>query len=554
MTTSSTTFDPDTSSPTSREDVQDRFEILLQNLPGMAYRCLNRSHWPMDFVSDGCYELCGYQRSEIETQSILWGDFTHREDIAEVDRIVTEATHRRKPFEVEYRIIARDGTEKWVWERGRVVDIRDDGVAILEGFITDITHRKKSESALVEARAFAQAVVESATEAVITLDHQGYIESANLSTQTIFGYTPSELTGIHCRHLIDVNSYQSFDRLFSTLKSLFTSSIKQNQQQNDAIRSTHSPTPTNRISPSDLAMTIYGAKKEGVSFPVDLTLSELPSPQPSRSDPLNTHTRQLEDPGYVLLIRDLTAQKAAEREAREQRELMAHTDRLNTLGEMTAGIAHEINQPLTAISMYAKSGLGFLERAPIETTKLSELLNKLSDQAHRAGAIIERMQQMTKPGERQHTSIESETLIKDIHLLAQIEAKLKGFQILLHLDKPLPVVNCDPIQIQQVILNLLRNGFDSMECAHSSTSRKIVLAAEHIENDLVVSIIDRGQGIDPLIAPQLYQPFNTTKASGMGLGLSISRSIIFAHGGTLNFKNNPDKGATFYFTLPQAEN
>ena len=127
----------------------DRLETLLKNLPGMAYRCLNLKHWPMDFVSDGCFELCGYHRHEIESQQVLWGDFTHPDMIDEVDRKVRNATESGQPFEVEYRIIARNGQEKWVWERGRAVDRRSDGVVILEGLITDITDRKLTEAALV---------------------------------------------------------------------------------------------------------------------------------------------------------------------------------------------------------------------------------------------------------------------------------------------------------------------------------------------------------------------------------------------------------------------
>ncbi len=123
----------------------DRLETLLKNLPGMAYRCLNLKHWPMDFVSDGCFDLCGYERHEIESQQVLWGDFTHPEMIDEVDRKVRNAAETDEPFEVEYRIITRNGEEKWVWERGRVVDHRADGVAVLEGFITDITDRKLAE-------------------------------------------------------------------------------------------------------------------------------------------------------------------------------------------------------------------------------------------------------------------------------------------------------------------------------------------------------------------------------------------------------------------------
>jgi len=132
----------------------DPLETLLQNLPGMAYRCLNEKNCRMDFVSDGCYELCGYHRHEIESQQVLWGDFTHPDMIAEVERKVRNAAENDTPFEVEYRIIARNGQEKWVWERGRPIDRRADGIVILEGFIADITDRKPAEAGAGSRRSF----------------------------------------------------------------------------------------------------------------------------------------------------------------------------------------------------------------------------------------------------------------------------------------------------------------------------------------------------------------------------------------------------------------
>ncbi|NKB77876.1 MAG: PAS domain S-box protein [Gammaproteobacteria bacterium] len=496
-----------------------RLETLLQNLPGMAYRCLNRAHWPMDFVSDGCVELCGYHRFEIENQSVLWGDFTHPEDIQEVERKVKAAANRQQPFEVEYRIITKDGTQKWVWERGRVVDIRDDGIAVLEGFITDITDRKLSEAASIHANAFAQAVVDSAIEAVITVDNQGRIESFNHAAQNMFDFLPEEVIGNQCRTLIPATDSREFDQFFKHCLSHFR--------------------PILQGKKTSIGREINGNKKMGAVFPAHLTISPV-------QDEIETK--------YLLLVRDLTEQKATEKEARDQRELLAHADRLNTLGEMTAGIAHEINQPLTAISMYANSGLGFLDRSPANLGRAREALNKLSEQAHRAGAIIERMQQMTRPRDSKQEIVHCEPLIREVHKLAEVEAQSRNFIIVLDLPSALPKVRCDPIQIQQVILNLLRNGMESMESAASIREHEIILSVKVVElsgdKRLKVSIIDKGPGISDQIAKQLYQPFTTTKSSGMGLGLSISRSIIFAHDGILEFTNNPSKGATFYFTLP----
>jgi two-component system sensor kinase FixL len=493
--------------PASNGDF-DRLDTLLKNLPGMAYRCLNLKHWPMDFVSDGCFELCGYQRQEIESQQVLWGDFTHPDMIDEVDRKVRSAADKGEPFEVEYRILTRNGTEKWVWERGRVIDHRDDGVAILEGFITDITDRKLTETALMRAEAYAQAIVDSAVEAVITVDNQGSIESFNQSASAIFGYDSCAIRGKHCRSLVAANYYREFDHYF--------------QQTKDH---------RNHLSRS---VEINGCDKTERKFPMILSMHEIFDGQAQK---------------FVILIRDLTEQYAAEKEMREQRDMLAHVDRLNTLGEMAAGIAHEINQPLTAISMYAQSSLRFLNKPEPQLQRLEEALAKLSQQAHRAGAVIERMQEMTRPHQSRYEVVASDQLLHEIHALGEVEAQMRNFIIVLRLDDKLPKINCDPIQIQQVILNLLRNGMESMRSNRSNPGSKIVLQANASASQVRISIVDSGQGVSRKLEKQLYQPFTTTKESGMGLGLSISRSIITAHGGQLEFRNNKTGGATFFFSL-----
>ncbi len=489
----------------------NRLETLLKNLPGMAYRCFNLDHWPMSFVSDGCFELCGYQRFEIESQSVLWGDFTHPDDIDEVDRKVRKAAFQDYPFEVEYRIITRSGVVKWVWERGRVVDFRNDGVAILEGFITDITDRKLAETALIQTEAFALAVVESAVEAVISLNHQGGIESVNHATELMFGHRLKEVRGLHSRVLVPTGHYSEFDRYLKICRD----------------------NPGSKAVGGDL----NGITKDRTEFPIHIAISEIQSDVNRK---------------YILLIRDLTRQRAAEKEVREQRDLLAHVDRLNTLGEMATGIAHEINQPLTAISMYAQTGIRLLKSEELNRERMSEALDKLSRQAHRAGAVIERMQEMTKQRDSFQEITDCTALITEVHRLAEVEAHLRNFVIFLRLDPGLPPINCDPIQIQQVILNLLRNGMESMKANRCPLGSKIILQAEIIDNAVKISIIDNGLGISMQLARVLYKPFTSTKESGMGLGLSISSSIIAAHGGKLSFSNNKFHGATFYFSLPQA--
>ena len=486
----------------------NRLETLFKNLPGMAYRCLNESHWPMDFVSNGCFDLCGYHREEIESQSILWGDFTHADDIDDIDRIVRTASGIGESFEVEYRIVAKGGQTKWVWERGRVVHVREDGVAVLEGFITDITSRKQVETELRHAQAYAQAVVESAADAVITIDEHGHIESFNRAASRMFEYTATQATSLVCRELIAthdravLDKYIEFNRIAGTTEQA--------------------------------SCDINGLTKNNREFPLTLSINRIDETVDSR---------------YVILARDLTQRQAHDRQLREQREMLAHVDRVNTLGEMAAAIAHEINQPLTAISTHAQSGLRFLKKTPTAIARVEEGLELVSAQARRAGAIIERIQMMARYQERLPEVIDVGTLVGGIQGLAQLEAHLRNFAIELDICENAPAVICDPVQIQQVILNLLRNGMESMSDANCAANAKIRLRSEIIDGGVRIAIIDQGAGVSEQVAAQLFEPFRSSKQLGMGLGLAISRSIIVAHNSTLEYFDNPDGGATFQFIL-----
>jgi two-component system sensor kinase FixL len=201
--------------------------------------------------------------------------------------------------------------------------------------------------------------------------------------------------------------------------------------------------------------------------------------------------------------------------------------------------------------MYAQSGLRFLRRQQPQLERLEDALAKLSQQAHRAGAVIERMQEMTRPHQSHQEVVAAEKMLCEIHDLAEVDAHIRNFIIVMRLDDDLPSVNCDPIQIQQVILNMLRNGMESMRANHCKPGSKIVLQAKASTTEVRISIIDDGVGVSRKLEKQLYQPFATTKDSGMGLGLSISRSIIAAHGGEIEFSNNKTHGATFSFGLPR---
>jgi two-component system sensor kinase FixL len=210
-----------------------------------------------------------------------------------------------------------------------------------------------------------------------------------------------------------------------------------------------------------------------------------------------------------------------------------------------------LNQPLTAISLYATTAQSLFEKDSPKIDRVADVLQKLTMQSHRAGAVLERMQKMTKHRESYQETVDCKLMMEEVHKLAEAEARQRNFTIELAIDKNLPKAHCDAIQIQQVILNLLRNGMEAVE-QPDEMGETITIKAENRDDLITISIVDGGCGISKSSAEKLYQPFLSSKQEGMGLGLSISKSIINAHGSELAFKNNPDIGATFYFTLPLA--
>ena len=259
------------------------------------------------------------------------------------------------------------------------------------------------------------------------------------------------------------------------------------------------------------------------------------------------HQMHLE--GFVT---DITEQRAAESEAREHREHLAHADRLNMMGEMATGIAHEINQPLSAISILVQAGDHLIRTERYE--RLAEILEKLVRHAHRASAVIDRMQQMAKRHESVKETIDCDELIRDVTRLAEAEARVRDIEIEIDAQARLPVVSVDAVQIQQVLLNLLRNGMEAMQSIACRKGNTIGIRTRLSDDGGVeIAVIDRGSGVPEDVAEMLFSPFATTKESGMGMGLSISRAIVTAHGGNLNFRNNSGGGAMFFFTLPPAD-
>ncbi|NLG76190.1 MAG: hypothetical protein GX535_08120 [Xanthomonadaceae bacterium] len=252
----------------------------------------------------------------------------------------------------------------------------------------------------------------------------------------------------------------------------------------------------------------------------------------------------------VGTLHDITDRRRAEDEARQMQDRITHFGRISTMGEMAAGIAHEVNQPLTAIATYAQACQRLIGTGEFSADEIAEALAHIGAQALRAGEVIRRLRTFVKNREVRRELIEANRLLEDVLTLAQTDARHNGVHISLEAAPRSPLVQADAVQIQQVILNLVRNSIDAMQGVPESRRQIVLRTHVDVEGDVEFMVADRGPGVDPSAAADVFNPFFTTKPGGMGLGLSISRSIIRAHGGKLWCTANPGGGARFFFTLP----
>jgi two-component system sensor kinase FixL len=254
---------------------------------------------------------------------------------------------------------------------------------------------------------------------------------------------------------------------------------------------------------------------------------------------------------FTAFVNDLTEQQQTQARLQELQSELAHVSRLSAMGEMASTLAHELNQPLGAISSYTTGSMRLLDRGdPALNPQIRQALGKAVEQALRAGQIIRRLREFVSRGETAKRAETVSKLIEDASALALIGAREQGIAIRVGLDPQVDVVLADRVQVQQVLVNLLRNACEAMQ---QSDRRELTITARPVPPDRVaITVADTGPGIAEEVATRLFQPFVTTKPTGMGVGLSICRTIVEAHGGRLTLERNGPEGATFCMTLPAA--
>ncbi|MGY6274512.1 PAS domain-containing sensor histidine kinase [Methylomonas sp. MgM2] len=368
-----------------------------------------------------------------------------------------------------------------------------------------IVQLKLAKRQLKEREAKLNAIFNATVEGIITMDMDTTIVSVNRTVETIFGYTESELIncGIDRLIMLKHREHHAGFRLFK-----FIGQIRE----------------------------VTGKHKDGSLIPLELSAAQF----------------VLEETKYLaVIVRDISERKLQEQRDQLHLDELAHVTRLGLMGELASGIAHEVNQPLTAIVNYSNACLNLLRHPDYDKAQLQDILSKSSQQALKAGQIVHRMRDLTKAGEIQRAAIEINRLVGDALELCAWDIRQRSIKVHVQLAKHLPILCADSIQIEQVLLNLIKNGMDALRHVPISKPRKLSIQTHSTHNGAIeVRVKDNGPGIDETARDKILTPFYTTKSSGMGMGLSICRSIVEAHGGTLRFNGLPGKGATFYFTLP----
>jgi len=458
--------------------------------------------------------MLGY--TEAELYQLCQLDVTYEEDHELNLELIGELWEgKRQHFQIEKRYRRKDS--KLVWVRNNVTLVPGTGGVgpFLFTIVEDITERKKEESERRYIEQRYRVMVETASDAVVCIDESSAILLANPATTKVFGYDPADLIGKPLTMLMP-----------EYLRKLHEDGFRR-----------YSATGQRHINWQGTELT--GLRKNGQEFPVEVSFGELTA---------DGHRI------FTGFVRDISERKQAEelRASLHATQLeLAQVSRLTTMGELAASIAHEVNQPLTAVTNNANACLRLLARRNLDPEVLRRALEEIVADGTRASAVIARIRAFIKKTPAERKELDINDVIQEVLALARRGLSENRVLLELQLTKTLPLVLVDRVQLQQVLLNLIMNGIEAMTAV--TDRRRMLWVQSRIDEsgDVLIAVRDSGTGLGPE-SDHVFTPFFTTKANGMGMGLAISRSLVESHGGRLWATPNSPHGAIFSFTLPVA--
>ena len=487
------------------EEAQTAQKAIIDTIPALVWTALpdgsrdfHNQHW-----------LATTGRSGEEANGDRWSAFVHPDDQAVVMDRWRLSVATGEPFEVEGRGLRSDGEYRWFLARAQA--LRDDKGNIVKwyGSSVDIEDRKRATDALRESETQWREVFEHNPVMYFMLDPTGTVLSVNGFGAAQLGYTADELVGQ------------------SVLKVFF-------EEDREFVR-------------GNVAACLENVGRshswEGRKVRKDGTVLWVRE----NAKAVRSGAKQ---PIVLVACEDVTERKRAAEELHEAQTELAHAIRLTTLGEMTASIAHEVNQPLAAVVTHAEACLRWLERETPDLDEVREAVESIVKDGKRAGEVIRRVRGLAHKTATQKTPLDLNDVVREVVALVEHELLSRRVSLRMELTPALPAVLADRVQLQQVIINLMMNGIEAMQAVTDRPRDLVIRSCQDEEHEVLLSVQDRGTGISAESADRLFKAFFTTKSSGMGMGLSICRSIIEAHGGRVWAVPNVPHGAAFHFTLP----
>jgi PAS domain S-box-containing protein len=472
--------------------------------------------WARDLIDDHFWansrlrSMLGFAPDdEVEVKDVLAR--INCEDRERMMSVIERAQETGKPFEVEFRTAIAGAPERWIAARGQFVYGPHGRALRRMGTMIDITERKQAEEGLEKERAFLRQVIDVAPNFIFAKDREGRFTLANKAVAEAYGTTVEGLIG---KTDADFNSNAEEVEFFHKM---------------------------------DLSVIDSGQER--------FIAEEHITDAQGRVRWLQTVKRPIrEQEGAARQVlgasTEITARKTAEAELQRHRDELAHVTRVSTLGELAASLAHELNQPLTGILSNAQAAQRFLALASPDLDEIREILQDIVEDDNRASEVIQKLRALYKKEALTIAPVDLPGVVRDVIQLVHSDAVLHNVQVAVEADAELPSALGDRVQLQQVVINLLRNAIDAMT-DRPANDRSVSIRAQRQDNDFLrVAVSDRGIGLATDMIEKIFQPFYTTKSHGLGMGLSVSRSIIEAHGGRLWAENNSDRGMTFYFTVP----
>jgi two-component system sensor kinase FixL len=415
-------------------------------------------------------------------------------------------------LDVSFKLAGPAGNGQWIRARAGVVKDEAGKPRHLSGIFLDIGEEKQLEDTLRTRESHLRSILDTVPDAMIVIDGHGIIQLFSTAAERLFGYSEDEAIGMNVKELMP----------------------EPDRGRHDAYIARYRASGERHII--GIGRIVTGKRRDGTTFPMHLSIGEMQSGG---------------EPYFTGFVRDLTEHQQTQARLQELQSELVHVSRLSAMGEMASALAHELNQPLAAISNYMKGSRRLLAGSTDpNAAKIENAMDRAAEQALRAGQIIRRLRDFVARGESEKRVESLSRLIEEAGALGLAGAREQNVQLRFNLNPQADLVLADRVQIQQVLVNLFRNALEAMA---ESAKRELIATNTKVADDMIeIEVSDTGTGFQDDVLPNLFQTFFTTKETGMGVGLSISRSIIEAHGGRMWAENNAAGGATFRFTLPAA--